>query len=450
MKHIADRSFSPLIIGLCLIILPSELLAQMIPKGIGAVQVGYSRFNQDLKYFDETGATHAQGNKIATDFSATSMASGKAGSDLQRLYNEMKKFESQGVSKGVADEMDFGQLKGDVKTSIEAKHLGAGYGLSDDWSITLGIPFVQATVSTTMNYTGNNNAAEIRNRLGNLIYQEMKDGLDKAANLSTQNIKEDLEVKKGYKSTEQWSYSGLGDIQLGARTMIKGSKFGLRSFSLGLQGLVELATGHEDDPDNLIDLSIGRGYHAFTFSNDGKFENSGFELGLQSFVTQGLGKDTIRRVPLGDDSLPGLDRRTNVFWQPGQDLGAAVYVGYGTDLLSGAYKIGATQHMKDRYRGSLEGNYGALESASESNTNYQEISLTVSTVKSYLQKASAIPFIAKLTLHDTFAGKNATATQYVELSLTSFFSTPAAASSNRQPTPKLDQKQKYSRAFSAN
>lgn len=450
MKHMARCIFYVLAAGFCLISGSSHAFAQLVPKGIGAVQVGYSRYGQNLKYFDENGTSRAQGNKITTDFSAKSMASGKAGSDLQRLYNEMKKFESQGVSKGVADDMDFGRVTGDVKTSIEAQYLGAAYGLTDDWTFTLGIPFVRASISTTMQYSGNNNAAEIKNRLGNLIYREMQEGLDTAANMSIQNIRDDIQVKKGYKSLDEWSYSGLGDIQIGARTMIRGSSFGLRSFNLGLQGLVELATGHENDPDSLIDISIGRGYHAFTFSSDAKFSESGFELGLQSFVTQGLGRDTVRRVPLGDDALPGIDRRTNVFWQPGQDLGAAVYVGYGTDLLSGSYKIGANQHLRDSYRGSLEGNYAALEKASESNSNYQEISLTVSTVKSYLQKQTAVPVIAKLTFHDTFAGQNTTASQYVELSLTSFFSTPAAASQGKQPTPKMEQKQKYSRAFSAN
>ena len=128
------------------------------------------------------------------DFNAAKMASGAAGADLKRLYDELKKYDSENTgSKGIADQMDFGHLRGNVNSQIQAKFVGGAYGISKRWNIFVGVPFIQASVDADLAYDGQNNAQAVKNRLGNVAFQEIKDGLDKASRLSAQDAKDKIQ-----------------------------------------------------------------------------------------------------------------------------------------------------------------------------------------------------------------------------------------------------------------
>lgn len=405
------------LIGLC-----DTAFAQLLPKGYGAYSLGYRKYSPNAKYFDSTGAEHSEGEKLNVDFSSQSMASGKVGSDLQKLYNEVKKFDTQGTSTSVADEMDFGNITGDVSADIDAKFFGMGYGLTDKVTLFFGVPYVTANVNTTLSYDGVNNANAIKTRIGNLVYKDIQDGLVKAAAISTDSVRSSLQDEKGYQSIDHWQYSGLGDVSFGAQTEVKG-RGQFRLLTVGLKAQLELATGHPDDPDNLIDVPVGRGYPALTLGADSKVRVRYVTLGLKNAFTQGMETRVSRRVPEGEDKLVGAERKYGVDWTPGRDIVAVGYVGAGSGLLNATVSYGMKRHYADKYRGSVAGNYGLLADGTDETKNFGEVALSLNTIDSYLRKKISFPLIVSVAAHQTMSGVSVNKDQYIELSVTSFFVT---------------------------
>lgn len=414
-----------IILGL---ILAEQSNAQLLPKGVGAYSLGYRRYTPDAEFFDNEGVQHPVGDKISFDFSAQGMADGKAGADLQRLYKEMKKFETPGTTSSLANEMNFGQVKGTIKTDVNVEYFGLGYGLGESWTLFGGIPFVSAKVDASIDYSGNNNAEEIKSRLGNLVYKEIQDGLERAAKINGDTVRSKLEDEKGYKPIHHWEYTGVGDTTFGMRTQIKGNTPQTKPFSLGLQTQLDLATGHGDDPDVLTDFPIGRGYNALTLTSDGKATMRYVAVGVKSFVTQGMNTTVSRRIPTEDgETIVSADRKASVNWRPGQDYGASMYLSSNSGYLRGIYSIGTKRHALDHYSGSLAGDYAALAKETNKTQIYHEATVGLTTVNAYLHDRFLVPFILNFTAHDTLSGVNATKETYFELTITSFFATQDAA-----------------------
>lgn len=412
----------------------SDAFAQLLPKGYGAYTLGYRKYSTSAKYYDSTGAEHNEGQKLNVDFSSSSMASGKVGADLQKLYTEVKKFDTQGTSNSVADEMDFGKITGDVTTNIDAKFIGMGYGFTENVTVFLGVPYVSAKIDTNLSYDGVNNASAIKARIGNLVYKEIQDGLTKASTISADSVRSSLQDDKGYQSIDHWEYNGLGDVALGAQTEVKGQGH-FRLFTLGLKAQLELATGHQDDPDNLIDVPIGRGYPALTLGADSKMRIRYLTLGLKNSFTQGMESRVTRRVPDGEDKLVGADRKFAVDWTPGRDVLTVGYVGLGVGLFSTTLSYGMKRHYADKYRGSVEGNYALLAEGTDESQSFGEVGVSVNTINAYMRRKLSFPLVVALVGHQTLSGVNVSKDQYIELSVMSFFTTsesPKAAEAKKE------------------
>jgi hypothetical protein len=400
--------------------------AQVLPKGVGAYTFGYRQFLSPPELYDANSELISVGDRFNISFKAADMASGKAGSDLKKLYDEMRRFDSENANQSIADQADFGALTGNVNVDLKARFLGVGYGITEEWTGYLGIPFVSATVETSLNYGGRNNAKELKDRLGGLAYQELQDGLDKASTLSADSFREAIEVTNAYEPLDKWSYSGLGDVFFGARRYLNGERKQGRRLALGLMGQVDLPTGGADDPNVLTDVPIGKGYAAVTFSGDGHVTYDFYRMGVITTTVLGVPTKVKRRVPEGDDSLVPRERLTNVDWSPGPDLNVTGYGTYGNALLRGTYSIGLKKHFPDQYNGSLDGNYGFLEKDTNKHALFHEIQFMLTTTKAFAKGAFSFPFILTAGFRDTFAGKNAAREKYFELTLASFFSTPFA------------------------
>ncbi|MCX6118210.1 MAG: hypothetical protein NT027_11760 [Proteobacteria bacterium] len=438
---IGGFDFKNVLTLILLLITMKPISAQVLPKGIGAYALGYRQFSHDAQLYNSDGKQYAAGDKFNLDFSSQGIANGKAGDDLSKLYQEIKKFEPKGTTNSVADEMNFGELKGDVKTSVDAKIIGFGYGITDRFTFFMGAPLVSASVDTKLKFEGSNNATAIKSRLGDLVFKEIQEGLDRASRLSEQNIREQIEVEKGYAPIDHWEYNGLGDTVLGLRTEFQGERMDERRYSLGLLLQADLPTGHADDPDILTDIPIGKGYTALTIGSDTKVTFTYLAMGWKSALTHGFAESVQRRVPEGTDKLVAADRKAKVQWTPGMDFNNTLYSTIGNSWLRGTYNLGLKRHYGDRYSGSLQGNYGTLSAESDSVKLFHEAAITVTSVRAFSQKSFKIPLILTLAAHDTLTGRNTSKETYFELTFSSFFSTPAAApksdvKTERKPEPK--------------
>jgi hypothetical protein len=218
----------------------------------------------------------------------------------------------------------------------------------------------------------------------------------------------------------------MGDLTLGARSEIKG-RGDFKLVTVGLLAQLDLATGHADDPDNLIDIPIGRGYPALILGTDTRINIRNLTLGLKNSVMQGMESRVSRRVPEGEEKVVGAERKSAVDWTPGRDVVAVGYVGAGVSFVKGSISYGIKRHYVDKYRGAVQGNYGLLADGSDQTQNFGEFSISLDTVNAYARKKFAIPMIISFMGHETMSGINVTKEQYFEISLTSFFQTPQAA-----------------------
>lgn len=149
------------------------------------------------------------------------------------------------------------------------------------------------------------------------------------------------------------------------------------------------------------------------------------EIGL----SYGFARNTYRRVPVARESLVAADRKTAVRWQPGPEGKFAGIVGVEGKSVNGQYKAGGMNHSRDHYNGSLKGAYYTLEEPTVTQVRYHEATIQYSTVNAFAAKKFPIPLILAFTAHDTLAGHNSSNVRYFELSIMSFFKTPAAAPS---------------------
>jgi hypothetical protein len=111
------------------------------------------------------------------------------------------------------------------------------------------------------------------------------------------------------------------------------------------------------------------------------------------------------------------------------------------DALAETYTSGAKRHFGDRYRGDLEGDYAALSVRSDSFQLYHEAAFSLTSVKAYQQKRFPVPFILNLAAHAPLRARNSPDERFIELSISSFFSTPMA----RQTSPATAEQRAASR-----
>ena len=404
--------------------------AQMLPNGTGAVEVGMRQYSVGTTYYDRDGSLKPIGNKFDSSFTSAEMASGALGSDLKRLYDELKKFDSANTgSNSLADQMTLGHLTGNVESQTKAQYLGIAYGISDHWNIFSGVPFVTASVKTDLLYDGDNNASAVKTYMGNLAFKEIQDGLLKASTLSALTVKKQIQDDYGYNDINHWEYSGVGDVVLGARTNLVANTGSAPRYTMQLTSQIELPTGYSDDPDSLTDASIGKGYVSPVISLQQTLDVNFATFGLDTGLGFGMPTETVRRIPINDESLITKDRKAKVKWDPGLDTKAIGSIGTGTSLLKATYRLGMIEHSKDSYRGDLQGNYATLEKESATKDVFQEIALQLSTVDAFISGAFQIPLIMTLTGHESVAGRGSYRMQFVELSVASFFRTNGGSSS---------------------
>ena len=407
----------------------SELAnAQILPKGIGAVYVGNRQYGSGTPYFDVNGKPTTLSERFDMNYSGSFLRSGKAGTDLKSLYDNIRAFEAaKGTYEStLADELQLGVQKAQVDVEFDAKVLGFGYGLNERWTLLLGVPIMRASISADIDVTGSNNALMIKNRLGDAAFDELKVGLDKASNINRNTILSKINDEYLYKDISYWEYYGLGDILIGGRTSWDFSRAKLPNYSLMLTTYLSLPTGPKYDPDALAQIPVSRGFTALDITTDHKFKWDRFTLGSEIGGAFGLPQKTVRRVPVGSEVLITPDRKVEVNWTPGPETWISAYAGVGTSTYQAQYKLGMNEDHPDNFSGPIEGDYEIMGQENSSQEIYHQLNFTLTTVELFNSKKFVMPFILTLTGHQTIGGRTTLGKRYIELTFMTFFKTPAA------------------------
>lgn len=228
----------------------------------------------------------------------------------------------------------------------------------------------------------------------------------------------------GFKRIQTWERDGFGDIESGLKYQYyKGA-----DWQLAALGGVLFPTGKVDDPDNLVDKSLGSGAYALVFRSHNDYTGiRNLVLDVSAHYTLTLPQERDRRI-VSDPHQPLTGRKEKVRTDSGDVLefeGSARYrfddvpslLGTSAELL---YHY--TKYFKDTAKGQGGQRLPSLEEESDGIEQYVIARLAYSTVPLYLKKRFPVPMDASLAYRNKFAGtNNAFKTQYLQLSLAFYF-----------------------------
>jgi len=223
----------------------------------------------------------------------------------------------------------------------------------------------------------------------------------------------------GYKRVETWSNSGVSDIEAGFRYQYLKTV----DWRLAFTGGVRFPTGEVDDPDNLVDYSLGKGAYALLFRLNNDY--TGIEnLLLNATVRYDLliPDREVQRVP-DDVNIPITVNKEKVARNLGDvfelEFSGKYTFPKGFDL-SLLYKYGFK--LKDDISGNKGFAYESLEEETDWTEHVFIACLSYSTVPLYMEKNFPVPLTASISYRNRFAGSNnVLKSQYIALGLQVFF-----------------------------
>jgi len=223
----------------------------------------------------------------------------------------------------------------------------------------------------------------------------------------------------GYKRVGTWSTSGLSDIEAGFRYQYLKTV----DWRLAFTGGVRFPTGEVDDPDNLVDYSLGKGAYALLFRLNNDY-TAIKNLLLNATVRYDLliPDREVQRVP-DDVNIPITVNKEKVKRNLGDvfelEFSGKYTFPKGFDL-SLLYKYGFK--LKDDISGNKGFAYESLEEETDWTDHVFITCLSYSTVPLYMEKKFPVPLIASLSYRNRFAGSNnILKSQYIDLGLKVFF-----------------------------
>lgn len=394
--------------------------AEVMPKGVWSVWAEYYHyFPIDQRY-----GPNGDPEDLAADYN-TALNS--------RVFPDLARLEAAvGMPSGSAS---LGDTQVDMKYQFNILELNAAYGLTDQVSLGIKIPYwwFKSDVSAALNSGPGSSATVGLNPLYGTPQDPFKSPFIPlqlgGKPLTTEDIQNILgpglsingkpAVKGfGYKPFESWSGNGISDIEVGARYQYFKNEDWRHAFT----GAVILPTGRVDDPDNLADYGFGTGAYILRFYSNHDY------LGL---------KDWFFNVTLKYDLVLPEEEELRVISDVNQPLtynkeeidrniGDAVeFDATAAYQLTPAASISARYRYTYKWQDSIDGsqgfNYAALEEDTNAMSQTYEIMFKYSTLPEYIQTKTGIPWSFSFGYRDRFAGENTLKSEFVKMILQVYF-----------------------------
>lgn len=332
---------------------------------------------------------------------------------VQQLIAVLNQFGQQQMGNALT----LGTLHINIDPSVNYYAPINAYGITDKWTIAVGVPIIHYRNGISLSQSGSNLDAIQRQAGG--ISPELDSAFDELHAGLIQSAQKEI-AGKGYKPLQNVDTTFVADTQLVSLYQI----FNNKRTALLTKTTLNLPTGPKDDPDDLTDLSdfgqttISEGA-VLTYMLMPKLRVSGLLTG-----TYGIPDKIDKRVPTSpDDSLPDISTKQNV----NRQIGASVSLGVSTMYwLSQRWSAGAGYDImtkaSDKYWGSRSGSrYDLLEADTNQTSHRVRFGVSYDTISAYLAKQSFMPAMISYTYSDTIAGVNIARQTIHELWLTMFF-----------------------------
>lgn len=279
-----------------------------------------------------------------------------------------------------------GTLRLDTRAVTEYTELLLGYGVTDDLTVGIIVPYTRTTTHVRFGVDGG---------IGNAGMQAVLAGL-------------------GYRTPRTVSVAGFADPTVGV--LWRFHKSPVDSAILGFG--VRFGIARNDDPNDLFDIPPGDG------STDlrSRFEyfrdlGHGFDLHLLAEYQVQL-PDHVRARPgnpLTTASVERLRRNLGDYWESDVEIGKRF----------GNWRLSATWHRyqekPDRYRSPSGADTSALSAHTDTRADQMRLALSWSGIEAWQGGRLPLPLVVKLEVQDAVRGQNFVAVRDVYLRLSTAF-----------------------------
>jgi hypothetical protein len=390
--------------------------SSLLPKGIFRARV-VNVFGQPVvNKYDQNGDRKELLAPLERTVGASSLADANA--DLKALYDTLNTFEPE-----LGDQLYSADLLADAKINFRQTTAALEYGLTPSVSIGVIVPFTQVMGSSSFGARVTSNAAAIREKVKGTL---LEDGVAQfESQMPTRDVLADtIFTSNGYQVPGEFSYAGLGDIEVGALVQTTKAPRFLSAIQAGFR--LPTAT-HKRDYTNLLDQ--GTGDEQLDFAVEAGFDanlTSNLMTGFHTRYTWQIGRQAeIPVLKSGQSGLPNL-RDPSTFVVVDRDLGDylenEVYLDYTINKAWSPYiAYMHTLRGSDRYKGPAGYNYTALAADTSGQAHTLMVGFTVSTLNSYLAKQIPVPLKFDFSFNKILGGTNKTNSAFGRLDLIVFF-----------------------------
>lgn len=395
---------------------PKTALSQILPKGVFALSMGTRHYLNSDNYYTKDGIAKNFGSRFNTDFIGPKMSTGELGGEFKKLYDGVV----SATDKSIADQLDFGRLRGEVDVGIKAQFFGVGYGVSSRFSIYAGMPFVEANVKSQLRFEDGTNAINGKSPFQSSFYSSLYRSLKDQVKLDMTKIRSTIEKDLSYAPVDRWTYRGPSDLLIGTRYRLLAPNSRDRGAYVDSGLKLLIPTGHADDPDNLIDMPISRGYFQVSPALTAGYASNLFKVEVDATYGYGIPQSKKIRLPVNDEKLVPAERKTTVQLDPGDETSLKAQMTSNFSVLNVFLSQSYNRIYEDKYSGKSVGNYATLAIDSDRQSLSQELGFNLSSVSAFKRKKFPFPAIFTLSTTQTISGKNLPKLNYYELSLTTF------------------------------
>ena len=401
--------FWPALIGLFFLFFTLKAYSietETLPKNISTTSIKMGYIAGLDQRFQEDGDLVKLKDYKSIEFDAPTLA--KFNPQASTLVQTLNRFGLYNAG----DLFNLGTLEFETKPTIKYVAPVYAHGLTDRWTVGFGVPVIQYS-----------NEVSMKQSLSNVEYYNQFRGLsadlDAALDTDLKAATQETLSKKGYLPIEDRSENFIGDIQLVSVYKMFDDKVSKVIHQMTLL----LPTGPKYNADDLLALNT---FHKTSLENV-----FGYSRIIGSFLTVSpfmsfryiLPEVITVRVPKdSEDRLPGQESKDDVTFSEG--LTTEIGTKFDFDLTQD-FKIGADyrfgQKNADKYSASNKGDTSALAQNSKALWHKVSLSISYSTVKSYLKKQSLLPMSLSFNTYDTVMGKNVERRTGQEISLALFF-----------------------------
>ena len=303
--------------------------------------------------------------------------------------------------------------------------LALGYGVNEDLTLGVLIPFIRTSSKIDFDVSGGNIGFnpefDPRQPVGLSNYPFATVGMGASQPVGVEGVKQiltDPAFGYGYKGIDDITTRGFGDPTFGI--LWRFHKSIIDSLVLGLGVRAGIADG--DDPDHLVDVSIGDGSTDLRMQLE-YFRMLGHKFDLRLLLDRKIQtKDYMTmRVPQQEQLLATADSKERLERDLGDMWEYDVEVGHSW----GDWRTAVTWHRytkeKNRYYSEQGTDTSALEVNTQVSTNQWRASISWSGINAWLDKKLPLPLIIKLEMQETYQGRNFVDVRDFYLRVTSFF-----------------------------